>query len=129
MLSASSAIVPEELPPKLKPNPEPRRPIRMLANVVGPGHQPLIATILERPGRDQVERRAEDDEDEQRRDAAPRDEPPADAPDQPVVGGKRVEIGCVLLAGRDVRHASLRRYPTPRTVSIRDPSAPSFVRR
>ena len=73
----------------------------MLAKGVGPGHQLLVATILERPGRDQVERRAQDDEDEQRRDAAPRDELPADAPDQPVVGGKRVEIGCVLLAGRD----------------------------
>ena len=68
-------------------------------------------------------------QDDERRQAAPRDEAPADAPDQPRVGGvgRRAPASVAGRSARDaVRHRPSR-YPTPRTVSISRPAAPSFV--
>ena len=79
--------------------------VGVLAKVGGTHGQLLLAALLEGPGRDQVERRPEDDEDEQRREAAPRDELPADAVDEPGVGAERLELGRVAAAVSDpVRH-------------------------
>ena len=103
--------------------------VGMLAEVLGPGGELLVAAVVERPRGDEVQRGTEDDKDEERRESAPGDELPADAADQAAVGAERVELGRVAARRRRPRQASLRRYPTPRTVSIREPMSPSFVRR
>ena len=81
---------------------------RVVADPGGPADlgdpivQVLDALRLERPGGDEIERRAEDEEHGERAEAAPGDEAPADAPDQPGVGGER-------LASRRRRRARRRR--------------------
>ncbi len=73
----------------------------------------LFASGLEGRRGAEVEGDRKDDQDEQRRPAAERDEPPADTSDQPRVGGQRIDLGGVAstAGGRAVRH---RRGGTPR---------------
>ena len=100
--------------------------IGVLAEVDGPGDEQLVAAVVEGLSRDEVERGAEDDQDEQRREAAPRDELPADAADEPAVGAQRLLArrrrprvdGAPSRIAQTVPHAADRLDPRPEVAEL-----------
>ena len=101
----------------------------LAGDLVGPGHELRGPRGCERLLDGDEQHDPEHDEDGQRDAATPEREVEADAPKQPVLGGGEPP-GPVRRAPRPGRRqASASRYPTPRTVSIWRPAAPSLSRR
>ena len=78
---------------------------------------------------DPVQREAEDEEHDQGRQAAPQDEPPADTSGSAGCRQRWTRRRPGRRPDAATPSGTVQRYPTPRTVSIRSPSGPSFVRR
>ena len=78
----------------------------MLAEGECAGVELPAAGRLQGAGRDRVQSDSEDRKHDQGRQAAPQDQPPADAADEPGIGGDRALIGRVAgrVGGRSVRH-------------------------